>query len=81
MHLVSLRPQTIQLRALDLCISVATGEVIHTESAFKHSLSEIDAMVQRSGMRSVAIWHDPEGRFAECLLAVAVGDPRSAAGI
>ena len=56
--LVSLRDQTAKIDALDLEVSFAAGEAIHTEDSFKYSVEEIDALAASVGMRADKHWLD-----------------------
>jgi L-histidine N-alpha-methyltransferase len=71
MHLVSLRPQRVTIRALGLVVDFAEGEAIHTEDSYKYSLAEIAALAGASGFRIDRQWLDSGRRFALSLLALA----------
>ncbi len=66
MHLVSTRAQTVRARAIDLDVPFRAGEAIHTENCYKHTASAMRAMLARHGLRTQAIFSDPEQRF--CLV-------------
>jgi L-histidine N-alpha-methyltransferase len=68
MHLVSVRPQAVRIDALDLEVSFAEGETIHTESSHKYSLAEVDALAAAAGLRMVRRFLDAGERFADVLL-------------
>jgi dimethylhistidine N-methyltransferase len=69
MSLVSTREQTVELAALELTLRFAAGEGIHTESSYKYSSDEIDALAAAAGLRVEERWLDEAGRFADVLLA------------
>lgn len=62
--LVSLRDQTAKIDALDLEVSFAAGEAIHTEDSFKYSVEEIDALAASVGMRADKHWFDARSDFS-----------------
>jgi L-histidine N-alpha-methyltransferase len=70
-HLVSLRAQQVHIEALELRIAFARGESIHTESSYKYSTEEIDALAFSSGMRCETRWLDREGLYTLNLFAPA----------
>ncbi len=67
MHLVSMRPQTMTLRAADVRIELATGERILTEISRKFTQSTADRMLSRGDMRMVEWIPDDGGMFALCV--------------
>jgi L-histidine Nalpha-methyltransferase len=74
MHLVSDRPQTVHVRAIDLTVRLEASETIWTESSYKFTRATTRAMLAAAGLR-VAAWHtDRDERFALILAA-----PRSRA--
>jgi len=68
MHLESLVDQTISIRSLDLEVSFAAGETIHTESSHKYDLDDLTSLATDSGFRLAKSWFDPARRFSENLL-------------
>jgi dimethylhistidine N-methyltransferase len=64
MHLESLRPQTVHLRALDLHVQIANGERIHTENSYKYTLASVREMLQASGFSLEKSWLDRKKWFA-----------------
>jgi L-histidine N-alpha-methyltransferase len=67
MHLVSMRPQTMTLRAADVRIELATGERIMTEISRKFTKSTAEQMLIRGDMRMVE-WIPSDGNmFALCV--------------
>ena len=69
MHLVSLRSQTVHIRALDREVSFAEGEAIHTENCYKHSREGMRAILARHGFEVVRAFTDPDGDFCEYLVS------------
>lgn len=76
MHLESLRAQRVRIDALEMEVSFAAGETIHTENSYKYSPAEIEALCGTSGFRVEQQWLDDESRFSVNLLApgMAPGD-------
>jgi uncharacterized SAM-dependent methyltransferase len=64
MHLESLRPQTVHLRALDLHVQIANGERVHTENSYKYTLGSVREMLQASGFSLEKSWLDRKKWFA-----------------
>ncbi len=69
MHLKSRAAQTVRIDALDLEVSFAAGEEIHTEDSYKYSLEEIATLAEDSGFRVDTQWLDTEERFSLSLFA------------
>jgi L-histidine N-alpha-methyltransferase len=67
MHLVSMRAQTMTLRAADVRIELATGERVLTEISRKFTMSTAEQMLQRGDMRMVEWISDDSGTFALCI--------------
>ena len=67
MHLVSMRAQTMTLRAADVRIELATGERIMTEISRKFTLDSASRMLARGEMRLVEWIPDDNGMFALCV--------------
>jgi L-histidine Nalpha-methyltransferase len=67
MHLVSMRPQTMTLRAADVRIELATGERIMTEISRKFTKSTAEQMLMRGDMRMVEWIPGDSGMFALCI--------------
>ena len=70
MHLVSLRPQCVRVPAAGLEILLRPGEIIWTESSYKHRAREVVDLLERCGFTPRAQWVDRDARFAETLVAV-----------
>jgi L-histidine Nalpha-methyltransferase len=64
MHLVSRRPQQVQISALDLSVEFQAGESIHTENSYKYRLHEAEALLTEAGFVPAARWTDERGWFA-----------------
>ena len=68
-YLVSTVNQIVAIEQLDLEIEFKTEETIFTESSFKYSLKEIQALLQRGGLRLERQWLDSQSSFSMNLLA------------
>lgn len=66
-HLVSLKDQTINLKALDQSFYFEAFEPIFTEISKKYSLSEIDKLAERGGFVTIENFTDSEQYFADVL--------------
>jgi L-histidine Nalpha-methyltransferase len=69
MYLISKKDQRVRIDSLDLEISLAAGEAIHTENSYKYSLEEIHSLAAGAGLRIDSQWLDAEGRFSVNRLA------------
>src|SRR5262249_52991463 len=69
MYLVSTRVQTVTMGRIELAVTFAAGETIHTENSYKYSQAEINAVATAAGLRSERYWQDVAGRFSLHLLA------------
>jgi len=67
MHLKSRVAQHVHLAALDLKVTFAAGETIHTENSYKFTPGRAEAFLTEAGFRAEATWTDPRGWFAVCL--------------
>jgi L-histidine Nalpha-methyltransferase len=67
MHLESLTDQQVQIPALDLEVSFAAGERIHTENSYKYAPGQAEAMLSAAGFDPESTWTDAQGWFAVCL--------------
>jgi uncharacterized SAM-dependent methyltransferase len=68
MHLVSLRRQTIHIRAADVSFTLEEGETIWTESSYKYEAHQIVDAAERTGFERNAQWVDAENGFALTLV-------------
>lgn len=66
--LESMRAQRVPIEALEMEVSFAEGEPIHTEESHKYSPEEIDALAGAARMRVETRWFDGLRRFSENLL-------------
>jgi dimethylhistidine N-methyltransferase len=67
MHLESLTTQTVRLPALDLELSFAAAERIHTENSYKYPPGQVEAILSAAGFAAESTWTDARGWFAVCL--------------
>ena len=68
MHLVSRRPQAVTIGALDLEVSFAEGESIHTESSYRFDAEALATRAASAGFVVARTWFDQRRRFASSLL-------------
>lgn len=68
MHLVSVRDQRVRISKLDLEISIARDETIHTENSYKYTLDDVTRLVLESGLLLDRSWSDEKGWFGVHLL-------------
>lgn len=68
MHLVARRATRIELEQRRF--EFERGESIHTESSYKYSVDSFRALAERAGLRSEAVWFDPEEQFSMHWLVV-----------
>lgn len=66
-HLISMKEQTINLKALDQSFYFEAFEPIFTEISKKYSLSEIDKLAQKGGFKTIENFTDEENYFADVL--------------
>ncbi len=69
MELVSVEAHTVRIESIDLDVAFREGETIHTESCYKYSPEEIDALFAASGLENVRRWLDSQHRFSLSLAA------------
>ena len=75
MHLKSLVDQTVKLTALNLEISLQSGETIHTEISRKFNLPELTDTLTAHALHPIDIWTDSQSWFGlilcqrQCLLS------------
>ncbi len=67
MHLESLGTQRVEIPALDLQLSFARGETIHTENSYKYKPGQTEAMLTAAGFAPMQTWTDKRGWFAVCV--------------
>ena len=68
MHLVSRRAQRVRIDALDIEITFADGETIHTENSYKHDEATLRTLARESGFTIANTWTDAQRRFADVLM-------------
>ena len=66
-HLESLIAQRVRIAALDLDVSFAEGERIHTENSYKYAPGQAEALLAAAGFAAESTWTDERGWFAVCL--------------
>lgn len=71
MHLESAGEQVVRIEKLDLDVRFAPGETIHTESSYKYSDAEVEALAEAAGFAVLDRWLDPDERFCLAMLASA----------
>jgi len=64
MHLESLAAQKVRIAALDLDVTFAAGERIHTENSYKYAPGQAEAMLAAAGFTPESRWTDARGWFA-----------------
>ncbi len=72
MYLVSNSDQKVFISELDLEVSFAANETIHTENSFKYSLDEIDMLAEETGLYVEQQWFDSARLFSLNLFAPVV---------
>lgn len=65
MHLVSDLAQEIRIAAAGISIRFYAGETIFTESSYKYTPEEIEALLASTGFRCLDMWIDEEWPFTE----------------
>ena len=66
-YLESLRPQSVQIRGLDLSLEFQTGERIHVENAYKFDVDRLRNLGNESGFTLEKTWFDRRQRFSSNL--------------
>ncbi len=64
MHLVSVGEQSVRIDDLDLDLTFADGESIHTENSYKYSVQEIQTLATGAGFVVDSQWFDEDHRFS-----------------
>jgi len=67
MHLESLIPQRVKIPSLELEISFAAGETIHTENSYKYGPGQPEDLLYAAGFVPQSTWTDAKEWFAVCL--------------
>ena len=68
MHLVSRDAQRVRIDALDLDVSFAAGETIHTENSYKYDDAVLEAIADSAGFQVERQWTDSNRWFTDLLL-------------
>lgn len=63
-HLEARRSHDVRIDAINLTVSFASGERIHTESSYKYSPQDITQLAKEAGLRLERSWTDPQERFS-----------------
>lgn len=66
-YLESLRPQTVEVRGLELTLDFKAGERIHVENAYKFDLDGLRLLGRQSGFDLKQTWLDKKERFSSNL--------------
>lgn len=66
-NLESLRPQSVEIRGLELKLDFKAGERIHVENAYKFDLDDLRMLGNQSGFELERTWLDKKGRFSSNL--------------
>jgi len=67
MHLESRVAQKVLVAALNMEVSFAQGETIHTECSYKYAKGQAEAMLKDAGFAETENWTDERGWFNVCL--------------
>ncbi len=70
MHLESRIAQKVLIAALNMEVSFAQSETIHTECSYKYAPGQGEAMLKQSGFAQTESWTDERGWFNVCLARV-----------
>lgn len=68
MHLVSLQKQEVYIKDIDLKVSFAKGETIHTEDSYKFTEKIITELASSAGLCISQTWNDSKGYFSLCMI-------------
>ncbi len=69
-YLESTRAQTVFLPMLNMDVSFAAGERIHTENSYKYTQEMVDTILRESGFKLEQSWHDRQKWFGVHLARV-----------
>jgi L-histidine Nalpha-methyltransferase len=70
MYLASVQAQSVFLSDIDMDVSFAEGERIHTENSYKYSSEMVEKIVRESGFKLEQSWHDRQKWFGVHLARV-----------
>jgi len=75
MHLMSRIDQTISVAGAQ--VDFTAGETLHTESSYKYSIKEFQALAEASGFVADQVWTDEQQLFSvHCLRCEPVREER-----
>ena len=63
-HLVSLEPQVVRIRAIDLEVAFQKGETIRTEHSHKFDIEQLSGIARDTGFSLSKTWFDDAGLFS-----------------
>jgi uncharacterized SAM-dependent methyltransferase len=63
MHLRSRTLQEVTIERTEQVVSIAPGEMIHTENSYKYTVEDIQAMGAQAGLELVRTWFDSRSYF------------------
>jgi L-histidine Nalpha-methyltransferase len=64
MYLRSLEEQKVEIKKADLQLNFEKDELIHTEHSHKYSISQIEKMMYKAGLKIEKIWQDTTNPYA-----------------
>ena len=70
-YLKSLCRQSVTIPALEMTLTIAEGERLHMENAYKYDLDELSAMARAAGFGLQQTWLDERKRFSSNLFVAA----------
>ncbi len=68
-YIESIREQTVSISQLDMQVTFAEGEQIHTENSYKYDLANIEQLATQTGFIRARTWLDSQERFSSNLLS------------
>ncbi len=63
MHLRSRTPQQVTIGRTEQVVTIAPGEMIHTENSYKYTVEEVQDMGAQAGLELVRTWFDSRSYF------------------
>jgi dimethylhistidine N-methyltransferase len=63
MHLRSRMPQEVTIERTEQVVTIAPGEMIHTENSYKYTVEEVQEMGAQAGLDLVRTWFDSRSYF------------------
>ncbi len=70
MYLRSKEKQEVLISGINLVLKLEKDELIHTEYSYKYTVSGINDMAEKAGLKPVKIWHDKNNYFALVLFSI-----------